>query len=91
MLKRQETTRAVANMDDRQSVFQRDIQKPHDLFHGMGIPGAALDAGVVGVDGDLAALHNTDACHHSGARHGAVVFATGGKCGKLQKGRAGVQ
>ncbi len=91
MLQWQKAASAVADMDNRQAIFQRHIQKPHDLFDGMWIPSPALDARVIGVDGDLAALHNTDARHHSGARHCAVVFATSGKCGKLQKGRAGVQ
>ena len=77
VLQRQETARAVADMDDRQTVFQRDIQKTHDLFHGMRIPGTALDAGIIGMNGDLAALHDADPRNHACAGHHPVIFTTG--------------
>ena len=66
-------------MDDRQPVLQRDIQKAHDLFHGMRIPGTALDAGVIGMNSDLAALHDADTRYHGGAGHRTIVFAAGGQ------------
>ena len=77
VLQRQETARAVADMDDRQTVFQRDIQKTHDLFHGMRIPGTALDAGIIGMNGDLAALHDADPRNHACAGHHPIIFTTG--------------
>ena len=91
MLQRQETAGAVADMDDRQPVLQRDIQKAHDLFHGMRIPGTALDAGVIGMNSDLAALHDANARNHGGTRHCSVIFATGCEGGEFQKRCAGVQ
>ena len=78
-------------MDHWQAVFQRDIQKPHDLFDGMGIPCPALDARIVGMNGDLAALHDADARHNGGAGHRAVIFAASREGGKLQKRCAGVK
>jgi hypothetical protein len=79
MLQRQETAGAVADMDDRQTVFQCHIQKSHDLFNRMRIPSTALDAGVIGMNSDLAALHDADTRYHGGAGHRTIVFAAGGQ------------
>ena len=91
VLQRQEAPGAIADMDDRQTVFQCDIQKPHDLFNGMGIPRPALDARIVGVDGHLAALHDADAGHHGGTGHGAIIFAAGGQRREFKERRARIE
>ncbi len=90
-LQRQEAAGAVAQVDHRQPVLDGDVERTHDLLHRQRIPGAALDARVVGVDHHLAAFDDADAAHLPGAVHLAVIGAVGGQRGDLQERRARVE
>ena len=90
-LQRQEAARAVAQMHDRQPVLDRDVEGADNLFHRQRIPGAALHAGVVGMDDDFAAVDDADAADDAGAGHLAAIFGIGGKRREFKKRRAGIE
>src|ERR1700730_1238032 len=72
-LKREKAARAVAKMDDRQTVLNRDVESTHNLLNRKGIPGPALHAGVIGVNDDFASGDNADTNHLGGTGHFVVV------------------
>ena len=72
-LKREKAARAVAEMDDRQTVLNRDIENTDNLLNRKGIPGPALHAGVIGVNDDFASGDDADANHLGGTGHFVVV------------------
>ena len=83
--------RAVAEVHDRQAILDGDFQGAHDLGGRQGIPGAALVAGIVGVDHHLTAIDHADAGDDVRARCLAVELIVGGDAGEFEKGRAGVE
>ncbi|MCY1539607.1 hypothetical protein D9M68_752020 [compost metagenome] len=90
-LQRQETTSAVAQVNHGQAVLDRDVQRAHDLLDRQRVPGAALDAGVIRVDDDLAAVHDADARDLAGAVHVTAIRLVGGQGTNLQKRCARVE
>lgn len=78
-------------MDHRQAIFQRDVEQPRQLARCQGVPDAALDAGIVGVDQHFPAADHPQAGDDVGARHFAVVVLAGGQRRELEEGGAGVE
>ena len=90
-LQRQEAAGAVAQMHDRQPVLDGDIEGADDLLHRQWIPGAALHAGVVGMDDDFAAIDDADAADNAGAGDFAAIFGIGGERRQFEKRRTGIE
>jgi len=90
-LQRKKAAGAVAQMNHRQAVFDRDIQRAHDLLDRQRIPRAPLNARVVRVQDHLAATDHTDAADLAGAGHFAVVGLVGRQRRQLQKRRARIE
>ena len=90
-LKRQEAARAVAQVHDRQPVLDRDVEGPDNLFHRQRIPGAALHAGVVGVDDDFPPVDDADAADDAGTGNLPAIFGIGGKRRQFEERRAGIE
>ena len=84
-LQRQEAAGAVAQMHDRQPVLDGDIERAHDLLDRQRIPGAALHAGIVGMDDDFAAVDDADAADDACAGHLAAIVGIGGERGQVQE------
>jgi catechol 2,3-dioxygenase-like lactoylglutathione lyase family enzyme len=82
---------AVAQMDDRQAIFDRDIQRAHDFFNRQRIPGASLDARVVGMKDDFAAADHANTADLASTGHFAVVGLIRRERRQLQKRSAGVE
>ena len=78
-LQRQEAAGAIAQVHDRQPVLDGDVERPHDLLDRQRIPRAALHAGVVGMNNDLAPVDDADAADDPGAGHLAAIFHVGGE------------
>ena len=90
-LKREKPAGAVAEMHDGQAVFDRDVQRANDLLDGQRIPGAALDAGIVGADHHLAAGDDAYAADAAGAGRFAIIGHVGGERGEFEKRRRGIE
>ena len=90
-LQRQETARAVTQVHDWQAVLDRDIKRANDLRDRVRIPRAALHAGVIGMDDDLAPVDDADAADDPGTRHLAVIGLVGGKRGEFEERRTGIE
>ena len=90
VLKRQEGSARVDQVDAGEMIGQRHLLGPHVLPHGQRQVGAALDRGVVGHDQALHPLHHPDAGDH--ARRGGVVVvqAPGRQRREFEEGGAGV-
>ncbi len=90
-LQLQEAAGAVAQMDHRQPVLHRDVERAHALLDRQRIPGPALDRGIVGADDRLAPRHDSDADDGAGARRFAAIGHVGGERGEFEKRRAGIE
>src|SRR5271156_2527813 len=90
-LQREKAARTIAQVNDRQPVLDRDVERTNNLLYRQWIPSSALHACVVGMDDDFTAVDDANAADDAGAGYFAAIFAVGGKRGEFKKRRARIE